>query len=72
MHLLLFGGFAVLLMGPFLDFTSEHVYKFMEGNVYLGVSLMLDVGGLLVLAGLGMAAYRRYVLKPIEAQQRPR
>ena len=64
MHLLIFGGFLVLLMGPFLDFTSEHVYKFMEGNVYLGVSLMLDVGGLLVLAGLGMAAYRRYVVKP--------
>jgi Fe-S oxidoreductase/nitrate reductase gamma subunit len=64
MHLLIFGGFIVLLMGPFLDFTSEHVYKFMEGNVYLGVSLMLDVGGLLVLAGLGMAAYRRYVMRP--------
>jgi Fe-S oxidoreductase/nitrate reductase gamma subunit len=64
MHLLIFGGFAVLLMGPFLDFTSEHIYKFMEGNVYLGVSLMLDVGGLLVLAGLGMAAYRRYVMRP--------
>jgi Fe-S oxidoreductase/nitrate reductase gamma subunit len=64
MHLLIFGGFLVLLMGPFLDFTSEHVYKFMEGNIYLGVSLMLDVGGLLVLAGLGMAAYRRYIVKP--------
>jgi len=64
MHLLIFGGFGILLMGPFLDFMSEHVYKFMEGNVYLGVSLMLDVGGLLVLAGLGMAAYRRYVVRP--------
>ena len=51
-------------MGPFLDFMSEHVYHFMEGNVYLGVSLMLDMGGLLVLAGLGMAAYRRYVVRP--------
>ncbi len=64
MHLLIFGGFGVLLMGPFLDFTSEHIYHFMEGNIYLGVSLMLDVGGLLVLAGLGMAAYRRYVIRP--------
>ncbi|HUS82587.1 MAG TPA: (Fe-S)-binding protein [Dehalococcoidia bacterium] len=64
MHLLIFGGFGILLMGPFLDFMSEHVYHFMEGNVYLGVSLMLDVGGLLALAGLGMAAYRRYVTRP--------
>ncbi len=64
MHLLIFGGFALLLIGPLLDFTSDHFVHFLKGNVYLGVSLMLDVGGLLVLAGLGMAAYRRYVIKP--------
>ena len=64
MHALIFGGFVLLLMGPFLDFMSEHVYHFLEGNVYLGVSLMLDVGGLLVLAGIGLAAYRRYVVRP--------
>ena len=64
MHLLMFGGFGLLLMGPFLDFMSEHVVHFMKGNVYLGVSLLLDMGGLLVLAGVGMAACRRYVLKP--------
>jgi Fe-S oxidoreductase/nitrate reductase gamma subunit len=64
MHLLIFGGFGLLLMGPFLDFMSEHVVHFMKGNVYLGVSLMLDMGGLLVLAGIGLAAYRRYVVRP--------
>ncbi len=64
MHMLMFGGFGLLLMGPLLDFISEHFFHFMEGNVYLGVSLLLDVGGLLVLAGVGLAAYRRYVIKP--------
>ena len=64
MHLLIFGGFGLLLMGPFLDFVSEHIVHFMEGNVYLGVHLVLNVGGLLVLAGVGMAAYRRYVIRP--------
>ncbi len=64
MHMLLFGGFALLLVGPLLDFVSEHFYHFMKGNFYLGVSLLLDVGGLLVLAGIGMAAYRRYVTRP--------
>jgi len=64
MHILIFGGFGLLLMGPLLDFTSEHIFRFMEGNVYLGVSLLLDVGGLLVLAGIGLAAYRRYVVRP--------
>jgi len=64
MHALIFGGFLLLLMGPALDFASEHIYHFMEGNIYLGVSLMLDTGGILALVGLGMAAYRRYVMKP--------
>ena len=64
MHMLIFGGFALLLIGPLLDFTSDHFVHFLKGNVYLGVSLMLDLGGLLVLVGLGMAAYRRYVMRP--------
>jgi Fe-S oxidoreductase/nitrate reductase gamma subunit len=64
LHVLIFGGFALLLMGPFLDFVSEHVVRFMEGNVYLVVSLLLDLGGLLVLVGVDMAAYRRYVIRP--------
>jgi Fe-S oxidoreductase/nitrate reductase gamma subunit len=64
MHLLIFGGFGLLIIGPSLDLVSEHVYHFLEGNVYLSVSLILDVGGLLVLAGVGMAAFRRYVIRP--------
>ena len=64
MHLLIFGGFALLLVGPLLDFVSEHFFHFMKGHVYLGISLLLDLGGLLVLAGVGMAAYRRYVIRP--------
>jgi Fe-S oxidoreductase/nitrate reductase gamma subunit len=64
MHLLIFGGFGLLLIGPLVDFISDHFVHFLKGNLYLGVSLMLDVGGLLVLAGLGMAAYRRYVIRP--------
>jgi Fe-S oxidoreductase len=64
MHLLIFGGFGLLLMGPFLDFVSEHVVHFMEGNFYLAVHLILNVGGLLVLTGVGMAAYRRYIIRP--------
>lgn len=64
MHVVIFGGFGLLLMGPFLDSVSEHVFHFMEGNVYLGVSLLLDMGGLLVLVGVAMAAYRRYVIRP--------
>lgn len=64
MHALIFGGFGLLLIGPFLDFVSEHFVHFMKGQVYLGVSLVLDVGGLFILTGVGMAAWRRYVIRP--------
>ncbi len=64
MHLLIFGGFGVLLIGTTLDALHTHVYHFLEGNVYLAFSLCCDVGGLLILAGVGMAAYRRYVVRP--------
>jgi Fe-S oxidoreductase/nitrate reductase gamma subunit len=64
MHLLIFGGFGVLLVGTSLDAIDTHAYHFLEGNIYLAFSLATDVGGLLMLAGLGMAAYRRYVTRP--------
>jgi len=64
MHMLIFGGFGLLLIGTSLDAIDEHVYRFLDGNVYLGFSLFTDIGGLLVLVGVGMAAYRRYVVRP--------
>ncbi len=64
MHMLIFGGFGVLLVGTSLDAIHTHVYQFLEGNTYLVFSLACDVGGLMVLAGVGMAAYRRYVVRP--------
>jgi Fe-S oxidoreductase/nitrate reductase gamma subunit len=64
MHMLIFGGFALLFIGTSLDAFHEHVYHFLEGNIYLGFSLFTDVGGLLVLVGIALAAYRRYVIRP--------
>jgi Fe-S oxidoreductase/nitrate reductase gamma subunit len=64
MHAFIFGGFGLLLVGTSLDAIHTHVYRFLEGNAYLGFSLATDVGGLLLLVGIGMAAYRRYVIKP--------
>src|SRR4030042_4074424 len=64
MHALIFGGFGLLLGGPSLDAIHTHVYHFLEGDVYLVFSLATDGGGLLLLVGIGMAAYRRYVIKP--------
>lgn len=70
MHAALFFGFAVLFCVTLIimlqdDFTELFFhYRFIEGNFYLIWSLFGDLFGLLVLIGVGMASYRRYVTKP--------
>lgn len=38
MHVLIFGGFGLLLMGPLLDFISEHFIHFMVSPPILSCS----------------------------------
>jgi len=69
MHGLIFFGFVVLMFGTFFDALEFHVteplgFTFLIGKVYLFFSLAMEVFGLFILAGLIMAAYRRYVTKP--------
>ncbi len=63
-HFLIFSGCAVLFMGTVLVAAHHYIYDFLEGSVYLGVSLVLDIFGLLLIIGVLMAMYRRYVQKP--------
>lgn len=69
-HGAIFFGFVVLFIVTLIvvvqeDFTalffSSH---FIYGDFYIIWSLFGDFAGLVVLIGLGMAIYRRYVLKP--------
>jgi hypothetical protein len=48
------------------NFTSGAVVQlaFLRGSFYLGFSFLMDLFGLLVLIGVLMAAYRRYIQKP--------
>lgn len=70
MHAALFFGFVVLFGVTMLimlqdDFTELFFHtRFLEGNFYLFWSLVGDLAGLVVLVGLGMAIYRRYIVKP--------
>jgi Fe-S oxidoreductase/nitrate reductase gamma subunit len=69
MHGLIFFGFIVLIFGAFFDATEFHVteplgFAFLRGKFYLVFSLLMDVFGLCVLAGVIMAAFRRYIMKP--------
>jgi Fe-S oxidoreductase/nitrate reductase gamma subunit len=65
MHLTLFWGFMVLLVGtiiliPQIDFG----YEYFHGNFYLIYSFALDLAGLLFMIGVSMAMYRRWVQRP--------
>ena len=63
-HFLLFAGAGILLVGTALDVIDHYVVHFISGNVYLGLSFALDVGGVFMLVGVIMAVIRRYVQKP--------
>lgn len=70
MHLTIFWGFAALFVGTALatiDWDMTHLFfdfQFLTDGVYLIYELTLDVMSVSLLVGLGIAIYRRYILKP--------
>ncbi|MDO8491480.1 MAG: (Fe-S)-binding protein [Dehalococcoidia bacterium] len=64
MHILILWGSLPLLVAAAVDAFSHYVYDFMVGPTYLIFSLIVDLGGLAVIAGVLMAVFRRYVLRP--------
>jgi Fe-S oxidoreductase/nitrate reductase gamma subunit len=64
MHFLIFAGAGILLFGTALDVIDHYVFHFISGNVYLGLSFALDVGGVMMIVGVIMAVVRRYIQKP--------
>jgi Fe-S oxidoreductase/nitrate reductase gamma subunit len=70
MHFTIFWGMIALFIGTILatvDWDVTHLIfnvQFLKGWVYVVYELILDIFGLLLMVGLGMAIYRRYVVKP--------
>jgi Fe-S oxidoreductase/nitrate reductase gamma subunit len=64
MHLVIFWGFVILLLASAIDAVTHYTNRHVVGAPYLWLSLITDIGGILVLIGIIMAAYRRYILKP--------
>ncbi len=64
MHLAIFYGFLVLLMGTIVIAVQEYLgIHLFYGSVYLILSLLLDLFGLLAIIGIVMTAYKRYINK---------
>jgi len=67
MHSAIYYGFLVLFAGTItleLDNLAPESLKFLHGDFYLGYSAVLDAFGLVFLAGLTLAALRRYGVRP--------
>ncbi len=74
MHLAIFWGMVALFAGTVLATVDWDItrlffgFQFLTNGVYVLYELVLDLFGLLLLVGLGMAAYRRYVVRPPRLQ----
>ncbi|HSE92449.1 MAG TPA: heterodisulfide reductase-related iron-sulfur binding cluster, partial [Methylomirabilota bacterium] len=70
MHAIMFWGFLALFMGTVLATIDYDVtlplfgYKLLKGSFYLLYETVLDLFGLFFVIGLGMAVWRRFVLRP--------
>jgi len=70
MHAIMFWGFLALFMGTVLATLDWDItlplfgYKLLKGPFYLFYETVLDMFGLFFVIGLGMAVWRRFVLRP--------
>ena len=69
MHFLIFWGMLILFVATTIDaieFNAEKLFDWhlASRDIKVERELVWDVGGLMLIAGIGMAAYRRYVMKP--------
>jgi Fe-S oxidoreductase/nitrate reductase gamma subunit len=65
MHCCVFYGMLLLFAGSVLVALEMHFgLKLLRGTTYLTFSLILDLAGVAVLVGAGLAAYKRYVVRP--------
>src|SRR6266849_971710 len=70
MHAIMFWGFLALFMGTVLATIDWDVtlplfgYKLLKGPFYLFYETVLDLFGLFFVTGLGMAVWRRFVVRP--------
>jgi Fe-S oxidoreductase/nitrate reductase gamma subunit len=61
MHLILFWGFVLLLIGTSLLAVHEYVSSFLKGKAHLLFESLMELGGLFLMAGVLWALVRRYV-----------
>ncbi len=70
MHFMIFWGITIQVLGTAINLMQMPLFipgvelTFPRGNLYLFYEFMMDLAGLMILAGVGMAFYRRIALHP--------
>ncbi len=70
-HAFIFFGFFALFIGTCLVALQVHLHlRILYGNFYLYYSLVLDLFGILMLLGILLASYRRYLTEHVHFKNR--
>ncbi len=69
MHFMLFWGVGIQVVGTIINLLNMALFQpwvieWPRMSVYLGYELAMDIAGVMILVGVGMAAIRRYILRP--------
>ncbi len=76
LHLMIFWGFMLLVYGTVMDLVQYWIERFggpfyYKGMLYLVSSLVVDIGGLMTLVGVALAALRRWFPHPAKLSYKP-
>lgn len=70
MHALIFWGISIQILGTAINLLQMQLFipgielTFPRGNLYLFYEFIMDLAGLMILAGISMAFYRRIAMHP--------
>jgi len=70
MHFMIFWGVTIQVLGTIINILNMKLFlpwtlnTFPRSGWYLGYELVMDIAGAMILLGVLMAAFRRYILRP--------
>jgi Fe-S oxidoreductase/nitrate reductase gamma subunit len=70
MHSFIFWGFVILTIGTTLLLVHEHFFSFLVGKSHLIFEISMEIGGLILLAGVLWALVRRYLQRMSRLERR--
>ncbi len=71
MHFLIFWACIIFLVATALESFSHYTFHFLQGTFYEYYSVITDAFGVLIIVGVLIAAFRRYIQKPARLDNKP-